>query len=184
MNVPPKRTALNSCLFDHFRQAGVTPQISIIYLLLRSRNFIFGGSVLNSTIPADLLELKSRFENWRTNRKYKREPIPDELWNAAADLSRHYPPSLVGRVLKLDPSRLKKFLIKRSPRTSIRKKPQATFFQLPTGIALPEAGSPLPQIPTGCRLQIERPDGSRLTLTMASLDLVSISRLCADFLRA
>ena len=55
---------------------------------------------MNSTIPADLLELKSRFENWRTNRKYVREPIPDELWNAAADLSRHYPPSLVGRVLK------------------------------------------------------------------------------------
>ena len=75
----------------------MTPQISIIYLLLRSRNFIFGGSVLNSTIPADLLELKSRFENWRTNRKYVREPIPDELWNAAADLSRRYPTSLVCR---------------------------------------------------------------------------------------
>ena len=37
---------------------------------------------MNSTIPADLLELKSRFETWRTNRKYMREPIPDELWNA------------------------------------------------------------------------------------------------------
>ena len=138
---------------------------------------------MNSTIPADLLELKGRFETWRTNRKYMREPIPDELWNAAADLCRHYPPSLVGRVLKLDSSRLKKFLLQRSPRTSVRKKPQATFFQLPTGIALPEVGSPLPQIPTGCRLQIERPDGSRLTLTLPSLDLVSISRLCADFLR-
>jgi hypothetical protein len=32
----------------------VTPQISIIYLLLRSRNFIFGGSVVTSTIPASL----------------------------------------------------------------------------------------------------------------------------------
>ena len=63
-----------------------------------------------------------------------REPIPDELWNAAADLSRRYPPSLVGRVLKLDSSRLKKFLLKRSPRTSVRKKLQATFFQLPTEI--------------------------------------------------
>ena len=51
-----------------------------------------------------------------------REPIPDELWKAAADLSRRYPPSLVGRVLKLDPSKLKKLLIKRSARTSVRKK--------------------------------------------------------------
>ena len=68
---------------------------------------------MTSTIPADLLELKARFETWRTNRKYMREPIPDELWNAAADLSRHYPPSLVGKVLKIDPSKLKKLLIKR-----------------------------------------------------------------------
>ena len=139
---------------------------------------------MNSTIPADLFELKARFETWRTNRKYVREPIPDELWNAAADLSRCYPPSLVGRVLKLDPSRLKKFLLKRPARTSTRRKPQTAFFQLPTELPLPEAGSSSPQRPAGCRLQIERPDGSRLTLTLPSLDLVSISRLCADFLRA
>ena len=139
---------------------------------------------MNSTIPADLLELKARFETWRTNRKYVREPIPDELWNAAADLSRRYPPSLVGRFLKLDPSRLKKLLIKRSARTSVRKKPQAAFFQLPTEIALPDVGSPLPQSPTSCRLQIERPDGSRLTLTLPPLDLASIHQLCADFLRS
>jgi hypothetical protein len=139
---------------------------------------------MNATIPADLLELKARFETWRTNRKYVREPIPDELRNAAADLSRRYPPSLVGRVLKLDPSRLKKPVIKGSARTSVRKKPQATFFQLPTEIALPEVGSLLPQNPTGCRLQLERPNGSRLTLTLQALDLVSISRLFAEFLRA
>ena len=167
---------------DHFRQAGVTPQLSIIYLLLLSRIFIFGGLVMDSTIPVDLLELKTRFETWRTNRKYMREPIPDELWNAAAELSRRYSPSLVGRVLKLDPSRLKKFL-QPPAHTSTRKKPQTAFFQLPTEIALPEAGSSFPQRPVGWRLQIERPDGSRLTLTLQSLDLVSISRLCADFLR-
>ena len=46
---------------------------------------------MNSAIPADLLELKARFETWRANRKYVREPIPDELWNAASDLSRRYP---------------------------------------------------------------------------------------------
>jgi hypothetical protein len=137
---------------------------------------------MNSTIPADLLELKARFETWRANRKYVREPIPDELWKAAADLSRRYPPSLVGRVLKLDPSKLKKLLIKRSARASARKKPQAAFFQLPTEIALPEAGSTLTQSHVGCRVQIERPDGSRLTLTLPSLDLASINQLCADFL--
>jgi hypothetical protein len=139
---------------------------------------------MNATIPADLLELKARFETWRTNRKYGRQPIPDELWKAAAEFSRRYPPSLVGKVLKIDPSRLKKLLIKRSARTPTRKKPQAAFLRLPAEIALPEVGSSLPQSSIGCRLQIERPDGSRLTLTLSSLDLVSISRLCADFLRS
>jgi hypothetical protein len=32
------------------------------------------------------------------------EPFPNHLWNVAADLSRTYPPSLVGPVLKLDPT--------------------------------------------------------------------------------
>ena len=40
-------------ILKHLRQAGVTPQLSIIYLLLRSRIFIFGGLVMNSTIPVD-----------------------------------------------------------------------------------------------------------------------------------
>ena len=117
-----------------------------------------------------------------------REQIPDELWSAAADLSQHYPPSLVGRVLKLDPSRLKKLLIKRSAPAPVRKKPQAAFFHLPTEIALPEVEAPveapLQQSPAISPLQIEGPDGSRLTLTLPTLDLVSISRLCADFLRS
>jgi hypothetical protein len=139
---------------------------------------------MDSIIPVELLELNTRFETWRMNRKYVREPIPDELWSAAADLSRRYPPSLVGRVLKLDSSRLKRLLIKRSARTPTRKKPQAAFLRLPAEIALPEVGSSLLQSSIGCRLQIERPDGSRLTLTLSSLDLVSISRLCADFLRS
>jgi hypothetical protein len=59
---------------------------------------------MNSTIPVELLELNTRFETWLTNRKYLREAIPDELWNAAAGLSQFYPPSLVGRVLKIDPA--------------------------------------------------------------------------------
>jgi hypothetical protein len=139
---------------------------------------------VTSTIPADLFELKARFETWRTNRKYVREPIPDELWNAAADLSRRYPAPLVGLVLKLDLSKLKKLLIKRSARASARKKPQSAFFQLTAEIASPEVEATLPQRPTSCRLQIERPDGSRLTLTLPSLDLVSLGRLCADFLRS
>jgi hypothetical protein len=93
------------------------------------------------------------------------------LIRTAAGLSRRYQTSPVGRVLKLDPSKLKKLLIKRPARASARKKPQAAFFQLPTETALLGVGSSLLQIPNGCRLQNERTDGSRLTLRAISASI-------------
>jgi hypothetical protein len=137
---------------------------------------------MDSTVPADLLKLKDRLEAWRATRKYARQPIPDEFRQAAADMAGRYSPSLVRRILKLDPWRVNKLTTKKLDRA--RHKPQTAFFTLPSEAALLLPGSSGPQDLAGCRLQIERPDGSRLTLTLPSLDLVSINRLCADFLRA
>jgi len=137
---------------------------------------------MDSTVPADLLKLQARLEAWRSTRKYTRQPIPDEFRQAAAEMARRYSPSLIRRILKLDPWRPKKPATKKSDRA--HHKPQTAFFTLPSEAALLLPGSSAPQDLAGCRLQIERPDGSRLTLTLPSLDMVSINRLCADFLRA
>jgi len=150
------------------------------------------------SIPAELLELQARFAHWRANRKYVREPIPDGLRSAALEMTRRYPPSLIHRVLKLDPSRLKnKVAAKRSTRTAVTKKklaarrptpatvtklPAPAFFKLPATAALPLDPSP-PQTPPSCRLQLERPDGSRLILILPVFDVSTIKLLCADFLR-
>ena len=136
---------------------------------------------MDSTIPADLLKLKTRLEAWRATRKYARQPIPDEFRQAAVEMTERHSPSLVRRALKLDPWRLKKLATKESDRA--RNKPQTAFFTLPPdpALLLPEPSAP--QNLLGCRLQIERPDGSRLTLTFPSLDLASTRQLCADFLR-
>lgn len=135
---------------------------------------------MDSTIPADLLELKTRLDVWRANRQHNREQIPEQLRQAAVEMTRQYSPGLVRRVLKLDPWRLNRSAAKQTA----RKKPQATFFKLPSEIALPETGSSAPQTATGSRLLLERPDGARLTLSLPALDLVSINRLCTDFLRS
>jgi hypothetical protein len=137
---------------------------------------------MDSTIPADLLKLKARLEAWRATRKYARQPIPDEFRQAAAEMTERHPLSLVRRVLKLDPWRMKKPAAKKSDRA--RHKSQTAFFTLPTEPTLLLPGSSAPQNLAGYRLQIERPDGSRLTLTLPSLDLASINRICADFLCA
>jgi hypothetical protein len=163
-------------------------------------------------IPTDLLELQTRFEAWRANRKYVREPIPDDLRRAVLEMSRRYPPSLIHRVVRVDPSRLKnKPPAKRSsPTTAAQKKkaptrptrpsvpnrklkssthtqvatlPQPAFFKLPTMAALP-ADFPAPPTGGACRLQLERADGSRLTLTLPGFDASIINSLVADFLRS
>jgi hypothetical protein len=139
---------------------------------------------MNSRLPADLLDLKARFDHWRSTRPYIRQPIPDELRHAALEMSRRYSPTLVGRVLKLDPSRLKKPIIKPARPKAPLKKPQTAFFKLPTEIVLPQPKASISPAATGCRLLLERPDGARLTLMLPPLDLTDINWLCSDFLRS
>ena len=165
-----------------------------------------------NSVPAELLELQTRFETWRANRKYVRESIPDELRNAAQEMLQRYPSSLIHRVLKVDPSRLKKRplpkraaprvaapkkrpMTARSTRTGVPKQksksstrvqvatlPQPAFFGLPTVTALPVDSSSAPT-QAPCRLPLERDDGSRLTLTLPGFDASIINSLVADFLR-
>jgi hypothetical protein len=138
---------------------------------------------MNATIPSDLLNLKIRFEAWRKSRKYVREPIPNELRRAASDMSRRYPSSLIRQVLKVDPSRLKNTLAKRATRSAVRKESQTAFFELPTGVALPEPISSSPsERAVGCRLEFQRPDGAKLTLFLPGLENAVISTLCSNFL--
>jgi hypothetical protein len=137
---------------------------------------------MDSTVPADLLKLKTRLEAWRATRRYARQPIPDEFRQAAAEMAGRYSPSLIRRVLKLDPWKAKKPATKKPDRA--RHKPKTAFFTLQSEPPLLLHGSSATQDLASCRLQIERPDGARLTLTLPSLDMMSINRLCADFLRA
>ena len=164
------------------------------------------------SLPTELLELQTRFETWRANRQYVRQPMPDELRRAVLEIRSRYPPSLIQRVLKVDPARLNKTPpAKRSTPTAATPKkkplsshpsrpggpkprskssarapavtlPQPAFFKLPTGAALPD-DSLSAQTPAPCRLQLERGDGSRLTLTWPGLDASIINSLVADFLR-
>jgi hypothetical protein len=101
------------------------------------------------SLPAELLELQTRFDNWRANRKYLREPLPAELREDALEMSRRYPPSLLRSVLKVQLRRLKK-----KPTTkqaTMRKEPQPAFFKLPQQAQLPLVESGTPHTPTPCR---------------------------------
>jgi hypothetical protein len=135
---------------------------------------------MDSSIPNELLELKARFDQWRANRNYKNEPMPDQLRDAVLEQSNHYPRSLLRQVLKIDPWRL----MPKTKTTARRSggKAQTAFFKLP-----PVTQAPLESLPTQTsatyRLQLERPDGSRLTLILPSFDSAVLNALWDDFLR-
>jgi hypothetical protein len=74
---------------------------------------------MDSTVPADLLKLKTQQEAWRATRRYARQPIHDEFRQAAAEMAGRYSPSLVRRILKLDLWRLKTPETKRPDRSAV-----------------------------------------------------------------
>lgn len=136
---------------------------------------------MDSTVPADLLKLKARLETWRAKRKYTRQPLPAALRQAVVAMTQRHSPSLVRRVLQLDPWRLKKLATKKPARA--RALPQTAFFALPPATAFPQPDPLVPPDLTAYRFQFERPDGARLTLTLPALDLAATRQLCEDFLR-
>jgi len=81
------------------------------------------------SIPDDLLELQARFDQWRANRKYNRESVPNQLRYAALEMSRRYPSSLLRQVLKIQLCRLMP-KAKTNARRSKRKQPQTALFKL------------------------------------------------------
>ncbi len=136
------------------------------------------------SIPNELLELKARFDQWRATRKTRSEPIPDELCSEALEMTKRFSSSLLLKVLKVQVWHLKnRGGTKRSVRAAAPKSSKAAFFKLPQPTTQAPAESLTSQTSTAYRLQLERPDGSRLTLTLPSLDAAALNALCADFLR-
>ena len=138
---------------------------------------------MNTTIPQELRDLKAHFDLWRENRSSARTPIPEHLWLKAVALLGKYPLHKICSVCKLHPDRLKRRAemadpISHSPQQKDGSASEA-FFQLPsTTPAGTQRQKPLPSY----RLQLERPDGARLTLTLSALDASVINSLCERFL--
>ena len=85
----------------------------------------------NATITQPTLEeIKDKLESWRRNKTNHRQPIPKDLWQAAADLARGHSINQVSKVLRLSYADLKNRLYG-SPVTSkkhVQKRP--SFIEL------------------------------------------------------
>jgi hypothetical protein len=130
---------------------------------------------MDTNIPAELLDLKARFDEWNKTRKCIRSRIPEDLRLTTIEMLHRYPSALISDLCRISRSTLNR--IRRDPKKSHKKsKPKGPFFTLPSP-SLPE---PAPAN-GGCRIQLERPDGSRLTLILPLLDSSTITSLCDHF---
>lgn len=134
---------------------------------------------MDRSLPNDVLELKAQFDAWRRARKSPRAKTPDDLLQAALAMKDRYPARLICRACRIS----SKTFARASASTTSPKKRQskASFFKLPF---VSEPSSPSFQLNHDCRVQLERPDGSRLTLTISTLDPATLNTLCLNFLRS
>lgn len=95
-----------------------------------------------------LNDIREQFKAWRLSRGSKREPIPEHLWHAAAELCKSHKISHVCRALRLSSTALKKRFSQLAPKVPTQ------FMQLEvSGLA-----------GQWC-LECDRPNGARLRLS-------------------
>ncbi len=143
------------------------------------------------TANDDLARTRQAFDAWRVNRR-GRTRIPPELWDQAVLLLNHHPITHVARQLRLDPTKLRKRRLAAHQSVLPNSSPAPHFLEVrasglnskssPTLTSDP--GAPRLTTESAWRLQIERADGHRLTVSVPSSEWSRIEALYSLFLRA
>lgn len=131
---------------------------------------------MKKTRSRELAAAARRIAGWRRSRQHLRSPMPDELWQLAAKLAREESPTAVGKLLGIDPHRLKvrmqgRLTKARTPAKSRPKKEPMAVRLAPLVVAPPTAlagdkGS----------IEIENRAGEKLRLDPAVVDVPALIR--------
>lgn len=88
------------------------------------------------SIQPTLDEVRNQLESWRKTKRNHREPVPKDLWQAAAELARKHSINTVSKALRLSYADLKKRLYgPLIPKDKTKEKP-ASFIELKCSSAL------------------------------------------------
>lgn len=137
-------------------------------------------------LPTELLDLKTRIDEWKQAHPSKTARIPEDLQAQASDFAAQYPKQDLRKILNVSERWLEKYDTKKTS-VSKQKTPKAVqpaFFKLPVNtISQSTQAQPPVSKSQNYRIHLERADGTRLTVSLQSEDSSTIFRFCSDFLR-
>jgi len=122
-------------------------------------------------------QVKQRLLEWRKNKKH-REPIPEELWQLAAELSSRFGISPVARELRLNFMALKKRVTGKTDHRKAEIDKGDSFVEikmLPGESHIPVNGS--------CVMELTRTDGANLKIYSTMGSRIDIVGICENFLK-
>ena len=129
---------------------------------------------INATETPTIETVAKEFEAWRKTSKLH-EPIPAELWKAAASLCKTHRPYIIARKLRLNYTKLKEHIAAAQAEIPAKKSPptEAGFVEL--GFA-----SPLPEV---CEYVIEMqdPNGGKMRLQSKAHQSPDPIEICKAF---
>ncbi len=136
---------------------------------------------MDSSLPADLADLKDQLNLWRQSHR-KRARIPDHFYQTAVALLDRYSVSTICQQTRLRPASLRQHAQQSRITTLASSSAPTPFRQLQAADLLTNSACQLPAQGL-VRFQLERPDGTRLILSVPTLDAPTINSLVANFLR-
>ena len=120
------------------------------------------------TSQLTLEELKNQFEDYRKNKSYNREPIPKQLWQAAADLAKIHSIATVSKELGLRYSNIKEYIYGPPVSKNKVRKKSPCFVELKYSQSFLE---------TPVTVDIENKKGARMRICLKETDIASLVKL-------
>ena len=121
-------------------------------------------------LPSPLESVRYQFEKWRETRKSPREPIPENLWVAAARLQDQYPISQIAKALHLNHRDLKNRISGQKSVHRKKKLSSPSFVELDCQHHFPASE---------CIIEMENAHGSKMRMSFkgrAELDLLELGK--------
>lgn len=121
-------------------------------------------------LPSPLESVRYQFEKWRETRKSPREPIPENLWEAAAALQDRYPISHIAKALRLNHTDLKSRIYEEKSSCQMKKTASSFFVELDWPHHFPASE---------CIIEMENAFGSKMRMSFkgrADLDLLELGK--------